>query len=144
MYLTQPVFWEALHDDFSGKPEQFEPQAADSPYVAYVSVHDDDGAFLGLAIVSKHSEVQVEVHNALLPSIGWKKRVQVGRAFLEWVWAAGRKRVIGKVVGSNRYALKYNELVGMELIGINVKSFMKKGILENEHWFGVSAPEVKP
>lgn len=110
-------------------------------YVSYVLVKED-GVILGLAIVSKHSEVQLEIHNALLAHVGWKKRVQVGRLFLEWLWSAGRKRVIGKVLASNRYALKYNQFIGMELIGVNSRAFMKDQILQDEIWLGISAPGV--
>lgn len=111
----------------------------DSPYVAYIAIWEGAN-FLGLAIASKHSEIQFEVHNAILPWVGWKKRIQIGIKFFEWLWAAGRKRVIGKVIASNRYALKYNEFVGMERIGVNSKAFMHKGELVDEVWFGISAP----
>lgn len=134
------MFWEAWHDDFAGNPEDWEPQPADSGYVSYVTISDDDGRFIGMAIANKHSEVQIEIHNALLPEIGWKKRVQAGRELLEWLWAAGRKRVIGKVIASNRYALKYNEFMGMERIGTNRAAFLKDCVLQDEVWFGISAP----
>lgn len=140
MYLTQPEFWKVLSDDFSGDPEEFEPQPVDSPYVAYVTVHDGE-RFLGFVIVNKHSEVQVELHNALLPAVGWKTRVQVGREFILWLWAAGRKRIIVKVLASNRYSLKYTEFIGMKQFGVNSRSFLKDGLLQDEVWFGISAPE---
>lgn len=143
MYLTQPVFWKALHDDYAGKPEDWNPQPSDSQYVAYVNIHDDDGTFLGIAIFSLHSQVQVEIHNALLPWVGWKKRVQVGREFFAWLWSAGRKRIIGKVIASNRYAIAYNKAIGMEEFGVNKKAFLKDGVLYDEHWFGISPPESK-
>lgn len=109
----------------------------DHPSVSYVTIHEDR-EFLGIAIVNAHSCILWELHNMLMPRIGWKKRVQVGQAFFEWLWAAGCKRVIGKVLASNRYALKYNQVIGMEIIGTNRAAVMKGGVLVDEVWMGIS------
>jgi hypothetical protein len=132
--LANPKLSEALTDDFGPSAHP-----VDHPSVSYVAI-TDSGEFLGIAIVNAHSVVQWEVHNLLLPRVGWKKRIQVGREFFNWLWVAGCKRVIGKALASNRYAVKYNEIVGMERIGVNRKAFMKNGELVDEVWWGISAP----
>jgi len=133
--LSNPKLSEVLRDDFGPSAHPI-----DHPSVSYVAIRDD-GKFLGLAIVNAHSVIMWEIHNLLLPEVGWKKRVQVGREFLDWLWKAGCKRVIGKVVESNRYALKYNELMGMERIGTNRMAVMKSNHLQSEIWFGISPGE---
>lgn len=134
--LSNPKLSEVLTDDFGPSAHP-----VDHPSVSYVVIRDS-GEFLGIAIVNAHSVIQWEVHNLLLPRVGWKKRIQVGREFFAWLWGAGCKRVIGKVLASNRYALKYNEIVGMERIGVNRRAVMKNHILQDEIWFGISSPEV--
>lgn len=140
--LTQDEkVFRALHDDYGPSMEEFQP--IDHPLVAYILIRDECDEVLGVAIINRHSAVQYEVHNAILsrPGIGWKRRIQIGKAFFEWIWAAGRcRRIIGKVVGSNRYAMRYNEALGMDCFGVNRNAFMKNGILQDEIWFGISRP----
>lgn len=133
--LSNPKLSEVLRDDFGPSAHP-----VDHPSVSYVDIRED-GRFLGLAIVSAHSLIQWEAHNLLLPEIGWKKRVQVGQEFFEWLWKAGCMRVIGKVLASNRYAIKYNQFIGMEIIGENRLAVMKSNRLQNEIWFGISPGE---
>jgi hypothetical protein len=131
----------AIHDDDGPTAADFE--CLDHPGLAYVLVRDHDDDIVGVAIVSMMSRVCYETHNALLPHVGWKKRVEIGKAFFQWLWDAGRcMRVIGKVVASNRYALKYNEAIGMKVFGVNERSFFKDGALRDEIWFGISRPEA--
>lgn len=93
---------------------------------------------MGLAVVSAHTSYTWEVHNLVFPSVGWKTRLKIGQEFFEWLWKAGCRRVIGKVLESNRYALAFNAKLGMERIGVNRAAFMKNGQLQNEVWFGIS------
>ncbi len=135
LVLANPKLSEVLSDDFGPSAHPIE-----HPSVSYVVIRDN-AEFLGLAIVNAHSVIQWELHNLLLPRVGWKTRVRAGEAFFEWLWAAGCKRVIGKVLASNRYALKYNQVIGMEIIGTNHSAVMKGGRLVDEVWFGIS-PKV--
>lgn len=141
--LTQDErVYRAIHDDDAPTPEAFE--CVDHPSVGYVLIRDENDEILGVAIIMRHSLVQYEVHNAILPrpGVGWKKRIEIGKAFFEWIWAAGRcRRIIGKVVGSNRYAMRYNEALGMDVFGVNRNAFMKDKRLQDEIWFGISRPE---
>jgi len=136
--LTLPVIYENFHDDFAPSVHEWEIEI--HPCLGYVAI-TDNGEFLGLSVVAKHSKVMWEIHNAILPHVGWKRRLKIGRAFLNWAWQCGCKRVIGKVPAYNKYAIRFNEIVGMECFGVNKKSFMKHGILQDEFWFGISAPE---
>lgn len=134
--LTQPLIFDALHDDDGGTPEEWEP--IDYPsLISYVTIRDAS-KFLGVVIVSRHSRVLWEVHVALYPYIGWKLRLRAARAFLEWIERAGCRRVIGKVPAYNKYAIAFNRAAGMNVFGINHKAFLKHNMLHDEIWFGLS------
>jgi hypothetical protein len=137
--MCRPGIFEALHDDFVDPVEEWEPIEAPG-LVWYVEVHDGQ-EFLGLVILNVHSRVQVEIHQALLPHVGWKRRVLAAKVLFEWLSVSGFKRAIGKVV-ENRYAMKFNEAIGMSVFGCNPKAFMKGGELRDEWWFGIELQGV--
>lgn len=139
--LTIPALYDALHDDNAVPADQWEPVV--HPLAAYVAIREGD-ELLGIAIMALHSRIMVEVHNALLPHVGWKRRVRIGKEFFEWLWRAGRLRAIGKVPEYNRYAMKFNRAIGMSEFGVNEKCFIKGGRLQAEVWFGISAPDLVP
>lgn len=122
-------------DDDAPPISQWEP--IDHPLVSYIAIHDDDN-FAGIAQVNIHSRIEFEVHQALLPELGWKKRIEIAKAFFELLRAAGCKRVLGKVVISNRYIMKFNSAIGMEMFGVDEQSFMRNGRLEDQAYFGLS------
>ena len=136
--LCLPQIYRALHDDFAPDPSEWEPTI--HPLVGYVALWEDED-LMGIAIVNLHNTVKWEVHNAILPHVGWKKRLKIARSFIEWLWTAGCKRITGQVVASNQYALKFNEVLGMERVGVERKAFMKDGRLQDLVYFGISAPE---
>lgn len=131
--MCRMVIYEALHDDFVGPVEEWEP--IDAPgLVWYVEVHDGE-EFLGLVQLNAHSRVQVEIHQALLPHVGWKRRVRAATELFQFLSVNGFLRAIGKVV-ENRYAMKFNEAIGMNVFGMNEDAFMKGGKLCTEFWWG--------
>lgn len=129
--------YQKLFDDFAPSSDQWEPTI--HPLVGYTTI-TEYGELLGIAICAAHSAVQLEVHNAILPHVGWKKRLRIVHEFFTWLGECGYKRVIGKVPESNRYAVAFNEAAGMERFGENKLAIQKSGILESEIWFGVSLP----
>jgi hypothetical protein len=64
--------------------------------------------------------------------------LQAAKEFLEWIRAAGCRRMLGKVVISNRYAMKFNEAIGMKCFGVDEASFMRDGYLQDQAYFGIS------
>lgn len=140
-FQLHPELYEAVRDDFTGPVADFVP--IDHPLVSYVLLLGDEGQLYGLAMVNAHSMILWEVHNFILPSVGWKTRTRIARAFLNWLWSCGCKRVIGKVLVTNRYALRFNESMGMERIGTNRRAFLKGGVLQDEVWLGLSSPDSR-
>lgn len=137
---TNPRIYPVITDDFRFPAAEWEPVI--SPMVRYVAVADESG-FLGILIFGLHSAIQYEIHNLLLPHVGWKRRVATGYAMWEWLWKSGScQRVIGKVIESNRYTLRFNEVIGMKVFGRNEKAVLQSGRLQDEIWFGISRPEA--
>ncbi len=64
--------------------------------------------------------------------------MRLAKSFFSWCFDCGYRRLIGKVAADNRYALKFNETIGMERIGVNLKAVMMHGVLQDEVWFGMS------
>lgn len=135
--ICHPKIYPAIHDDDPVPVEQWEP--INHPLVGYVAIREGE-ELLGVAICSAHSRYEWEIHNCLLPSLGWKKRLLVAKEFFEWLTIAGCRRVLGKVVASNRYALVFNKSIGMEMFGVDRKSFMRNGQLQDQYYFGLSLP----
>jgi hypothetical protein len=133
--MRQKQIYEALHDDDAPEPEKWEVPF--HPQVGFVAIWRDSRLY-GIAMVIGLSRWEAEVHNALLPHVGWKTRLQIVREFFAWCGHNGFKRVIGKVPGPNRYAIAFNKAAGMELIGVDRASFMQRGELVDQTWFGIS------
>jgi hypothetical protein len=129
------MYW-LLNADGAPEPEEFEPIA--HPQIGYVAITEGE-RFYGIAICAR-SGVRWEVHNAMMPEVGWKKRLEITRAFWQWAGQCGCRRVFGRVAQSNRYTLRFNKEAGMTLIGIDKKTVMRGGVLEDEHLFGISLP----
>lgn len=132
--VCRPQIYKALRDERS--IEEWEPIHAPG-IVGYVSVHDGQ-ELLGIVIVGMHNRIQVETHNLLLPHVGWKRRVRAASEFFTWLKRCGFLRVIGKVSASNRYAIKFNQTIGMKIFGYNQDCFFEDGVLQSELWFGIS------
>ncbi len=134
---SNPSLYKALCDDFSPPATEWSPTV--HPQVGYVLLMEGE-ELLGLAICNAHTLGMWEVHNLMLPTVGWKKRVKVATEFFQWLRSCGCWRVIGKALAYNRYAIRFNETIGMERIGVNQKAFMRDGVLQDEVWFGLSLP----
>lgn len=137
--LCHQEIYSKLHDDFAPPPEEWYPEF--HPCLGYLAVEDDLGAFYGIAILMRHSPIQYQVHNALLPHLGWKTRLAIGKQFIDWLFASGVRNLIGKVDATNKYTLKFNECLGMKKIGVNRKSIMRDHCLHDEVWFEACADE---
>ena len=136
--VTIPQIYRALRDE---RPMlEWEPVFAPG-LVGYVSIMDKD-EFLGLVIVKAHNHIQWVAINLMLPKVGWKRRVRAAHEFFAWVSSCGCRRLISKVSVSNRYAIKFNEIVGMVPFALNPDCFLEDGQMQSEVWFGLSLPGV--
>jgi RimJ/RimL family protein N-acetyltransferase len=140
--LAHPACYRFLHDDFAVPREDWEPLMGNS-LVKYLACRED-GELIGMFLCSLHSAVEVEMHTAFLPS-SWGRDVRpAARAGIEWVWNTFPtiQRIIGKALPSNRASVRYAEAVGMQIFGIDERSFMFGCKLQDQIYFGISRPEA--
>lgn len=136
--MTHPKIYRHLADDGCPPPDEFRP--ADHPAILYLTVWQGD-ELLGLWMLVPHNAVCWEAHTALLPS-AWGRAREAARAMLAWLWAhTGCRRLIGAVPRSNRLAAKLARDAGMREYGVNEKSFLRQGRLEDQIMLGISASE---
>lgn len=138
--VTTPYIWSELSDDYDGDPADYQPKIHQQ--VLYVLVRDGD-SIIGLLIFSMHSPICWEVTIAMLPE-GKGRALETGKAGLRWIFTKSPcLRIIGRVLKSNRLALKLNKAVGFKVYGVNPKCIMRNGKLEDFVLFGISRYEFK-
>lgn len=131
--VTRPETWEALTDD--GAPELYFPPIGGG--FLWVRVGD-----YGVFLLTKHNHVTSEVHTVLLPSARGKA-VEIGKAALAWAFEQTEiKRIITNVPSFNPHAQRMAIRVGFVKIGVNAKSFQKRGILYDQTILGVSKEDI--
>lgn len=139
--LAHPaVYPTMLHDDFAPPREEWEPVI--HPKVMYFAVRKD-GDLIGMFMANLHNAIEVEIHSGFLPK-AWGRDVRAAaQQFREWIWReTGIQRIIGRVLASNRASLNYAEVMGFKQWGVDEKSFMRGGKLQDQICFGMSRPEA--
>lgn len=139
--LAHPACYRFLHDDFAPAREEWEPII--HPMVKYFACLKN-GAVIGMFIGSLHSAVEVEIHTSFLPTAWGRDVRKAAIEFREWIWATfpSIQRIIGKVLPSNKASMRYAEAMGFKAFGIDHKSFMFDGKLQDQIYFGMSRPGV--
>lgn len=135
-----PSIYKFLHDDEGPSPEDWTP--AIHPLIKYVLVIDDESV-IGIFIINMHSSVCWELHQGFLPKVRGKQAIQAALEFREWIWKYSNcNRLIGNIIKSNKAAIWFAKRCGMTVFGINEKSFMRNGIIQDQVMVGVTRPEV--
>lgn len=136
--LTHPRIWPHIADDGTPPVEQFEPP--DHPAIWYVLIYDGD-ELLGLWALVPHNSVCWEIHTALLPTAWGARARRAAAEFKEWLWRQTPcRRLITAVPASNRLALRFAEAAGMRAWGVNERSWLRNGHLEDLIMLGISRP----
>lgn len=135
--LTDPALWRMGKDDaLAGvNPRLF---FAPMDGVLYVKA-GEYGLLVGMPV----NHVSVDVHVALLPSARGKA-VEICKGAVQWVFNNSQSvlRMTASIPECNKLAIRLAGTVGMEFIGINRKSFLKDGVLYDQHFFGISKEDV--
>lgn len=137
--VTDPRVWRELSDDGDGDPADYEAKV--HPQVVYVLAKDADKT-LGLLIFSVHSRICWEVTIAVT-SEGRGRALEIAKAGIPWVFSKGCLRIIGRVLKTNRLALRLNKRAGFRVYGVNPGSVMKNGKLEDLVLFGISKADMQ-
>lgn len=134
--VTEPSIWRWLKDDFDGEPAEYEAKV--HPQVGYVLAKDADKT-IGLLIFSMHSAICWEATIMMLPDGGRGRALDVAMAAQRWIFGETKcLRIIGRVLKSNRLALKLNKAAGFKVYGVNPECVMRNGKLEDCVLFGRS------
>lgn len=130
--LRHPAVWRMGSDDgmLGVKPELFFVQRNGSFWLK--------AGEYGVLIGEPRNCVTLDVHIALLPGARGKA-VEICKSAIDWMFSHTKyQRLNASIPGFNRLAIRLAGKVGMEFIGINKRSFMKNGVLYDQHVFGIS------
>ena len=140
--ITHPAIWTDVSDDFSPAAEKWEP--SQSELVRYVLVRDGED-LLGLFMLVPENEICWKVHTGLLPIARGSRAKQAAEQGIQWVWAnTPCLRLITDVPKYNRQASLFARWAGMTEFGVNPKSYMKNGELQDVTMLGISKEEQCP
>lgn len=136
--VTHPKVYPHISDDFSPRPENWEPLAVDAVWHLLL---EDGEEVLGVFILVPESQIMCKVHTCILPNAYGERALRAARAATEWVWANSPcLRVITDVPEFNSLALRFSKAAGMLEYGRNPESFMKRGKLWTQICLGMSKP----
>jgi RimJ/RimL family protein N-acetyltransferase len=132
--LTHPRVYPWVGDDFSPAAEDFRPNP--DPRIWYVIVRAEK--VLGLLLFLQQSTILWEVHIAMLPG-GWGRATEAAVGGFRWLFAnAPAVRIVGTIPVSNRLACSLAERSGMIQFGLNPKSILRGGQLQDMKLYGIS------
>lgn len=94
------------------------------------------GVYIGLPT----NYITYDCHLALLPSAKGKA-VEVSKAVIDFAFKNTKaQRLNASIPSFNTLARRLAEQCGFKLIGINEKSFLRDGVLHDQHFYGISKP----
>ncbi len=136
LVMTHPRVYPHITDDGSAPVEEF--HVLEHPAIWYVLVKDDD-ELLGLFMFVSQNAVCAEVHTCLLPNALGARAKEAARGVVAWMFEQTTlQRIVTNVPANNRLALHYAKRGGMTEYGLNPKSFLKGGILQDQILLGLS------
>lgn len=139
--LTHPKIWPHISDDGSPPAERFEPHIG--PPLLYLAAFE--GTELGgVWLYHPHNHVTFEVHTCCLPAWWGPRALTAARLSLRWMidYTPCRK-VITHVPKGNRLAYRFALRVGMTDEGLNRRSFLRHGVLHDQHVLGITEEEIR-
>ncbi len=134
--VTNPLTYDHVSDDGSPSREEYRPIESDS--IWYMLVKDED-EMLGCFIFVPQNVACYEVHTCLLPT-AWGSRAHTAAIGVrEWMFQhSPAMRIVTNVPENNRLALHFAKHAGLEMYGVNQKSYLKGGVLYDQIMLGVS------
>lgn len=112
------------------------------PAIWHVVV-EDEGQVLGLWIVTPQGAACAEIHTCLLPCSYGARASKAVKAAIAWLFENSQfQRLFTNVPDYNRLALRFAKQAGMEVFGVNVRSYLKGGKLYDQILLGLSRSGV--
>lgn len=135
-----PKIWPLISDDLSPEPEVWQP--VQRPDIWYVLAREH-GKPIGLFVFSPENSVCWQSHIAMLPEAWGATARAAFTAVFPWLWERTPcQRIIGSVPVSNSLAILFAIQCGMLKFGMNPKSTLRDGKLEDQVMLGISKPEA--
>lgn len=99
---------------------------------------------VGVFTLISRGSICYEVHTCLLPEVWGKTSEDIGKKFISFVFSNTMcKKIVTSVPDSNRLALRYSKAMSLKEEGINRKSFLRNGVLEDMIMLGITKEEWK-
>ena len=137
---THPRVWDAISDDYTPHKEGWEPIKHSA--VWYVLVKDGD-ELLGMFTFVPENAICWKVHTCMLPCAYGPTAQRAAKGIIQWIWEHTKcVRIITDVPAYNQLALRYAERADLERYGVNPRSYMKRGVLQDQILLGISKPET--
>jgi RimJ/RimL family protein N-acetyltransferase len=126
-----PAIWLSVHDDRA-------PDSLTQVNRLYLLVkHGDNVA--GFFALDCLADDTVEVHTCLLPQFRGRIALDAGKALIDCVFGRlSQRKILTQVPVFNRSALVYAMKCGFIIVGINPESFMRGGVLYDQHMMSLS------
>lgn len=138
--FTHPAVYRHLGDDFSPAAADF--AVNEHPDIWYVIARDELGV-LGVITFIPQSRILWEMHLCLLPDAWGSRAAKMGDSLYQWVWTnTPCRRITGAIPATNRLAIRWARVSGMEQYGTNPRAFRKGGRLIDLVLMGISPQEI--
>lgn len=133
--IKHPMIYPHVHDD---SVKEFYPQDHDGFYWMLVSEEKPVGVFL----VHATNSSCYEIHTCLLPEIWGDKANKAARLVGDYIfYELGAKKIVTNVPRYNKHAFRFAKTNGMQMEGVNRKSYLHNGKLEDQIFLGVTIEE---
>lgn len=137
--FTHPSIYPCFADD--GCPQRFEMSLVrmfDNPLLSfYVALVDDLRA--GVFLFIRNNFICLEVHALILPEYRGEPAVAICRAGIDHMFTRTEcRKVFAQVPTYNVQAYALARRAGMQIEGVNTKSFIKNNILYDQYIMGIA------
>jgi RimJ/RimL family protein N-acetyltransferase len=138
--MVHPKVWPHISDDGSPPVDKFWPPVGEP--IVYLAAFE--GTELGgVWIYHPHNLATYEVHTCCLPEWWGPRALEAARRTLIWITEhTPCRKVITHVPVTNRAAYRFACKVGMIDEGLNRASFLKNGVLIDQHLLGITEDEI--
>ena len=108
-----------------------------SPVVFFL-IASQDGEDIGVFFFYPMNMVTYELHTAFLPGHRGRQVIEASLLAREYMWThTPCRKVVTSIPADNRRAYVMARLCGMKQEGINEKSFLKGGVLQDQYTMGI-------
>ena len=129
-------------DDLSPRVEELDVSCLLERWYFLIPVIE--AARIGLFIFHPWNSVTYEVHSMILPEHRGKKAIVAGKEAVEYMFTQTPcRKIVTHVPAYNMPAYALARRVGLEVEGINRRSFLKNGRLYDQYILGICKEEMR-